>query len=59
GRIIAQCPEHQEGLILNLVDLNQTFYDPAAPFRDLAIRGILTNGPGDMEDERSQNRTVL
>lgn len=59
GKIIAQCPEHQEALLLNTVDLNQTFYDPSAAFRDLAIRGILTNGPDEIDDERSQNRTVL
>ncbi|MEJ5260661.1 MAG: carbon-nitrogen hydrolase family protein [Anaerohalosphaeraceae bacterium] len=59
GRILAQCPEHQEGMIVNTVDLSQTFYDPSGPFRDLAIQGILTNGPGEIADERSGNRTCL
>jgi predicted amidohydrolase len=59
GKIIAQCPEHREGMLLNTVDLNQSFYDPSAPFRDLAIQGILTNGPGEIDDERSRNRTVF
>ncbi len=59
GRIISQCAEHKEDLIVNTVDLSRTFYDPAAPFRDLATEGILTNGPEFLEDRRTKNRTVL
>jgi len=59
GRILNQCPEHQESLLLNTVDVSRTFYDPAAPFRDLAVKGILTNGPGEIDDERSRKRTIL
>jgi predicted amidohydrolase len=59
GRIISQCEDHKEGLIVNTVDLSKTFYDPAASFRDLAIEGILTNGPEFLEDRRSKDRTLL
>jgi predicted amidohydrolase len=59
GRIISQCEDHKEGLILNTVDLSRVFYDPAAPFRDLAIEGILTNGPEFLEDRRSRERMIL
>jgi predicted amidohydrolase len=59
GEIISQMEEHKEGLIINRVDTSQTFYDPSAPFRDLAIGGALTNGPGEIDDPRSQNRTGL
>jgi predicted amidohydrolase len=59
GEIVSQMEDHTEGLILNRVDLSQTFYDPSAPFRDLAIRGLLTNGPEELNDSRSHNRTCL
>jgi predicted amidohydrolase len=59
GEITSQMEEHKEGLILNSVDTSQTFYDPSAPFRDLAIRGLLTNGPEELNDIRSQDRNCL
>jgi predicted amidohydrolase len=59
GKIVGQMEEHKEGLIINCVDTSQTFYDPSAPFRDLAIGGALTNGPGEIRDPRSQSRTDL
>lgn len=59
GEITSQMEDHNEGLILNRVDLSQTFYDPSAPFRDMAIRGLLTNGPEQLSDTRSQNRNCL
>ena len=59
GEIISRMEDHREGLILNRVDTSQTFYDPSAPFRDLAIRGLLSNGPGELTDPRSQNRREL
>lgn len=59
GRIASQCEDHKEGILINTVDLSKVFYDPAAPFRDLAIEGILTNGPEFLEDRRSKERTIL
>jgi deaminated glutathione amidase len=59
GEIISQMEEHKEGFILNRVDISESFYDPSAPFRDLAIRGLLTNGPEQISDTRSHNRTCL
>lgn len=59
GEITSQMEDHKEGLILNRVDLSQTFYDPSAPFRDLAIRGLLTNGPEQLNDPRSIHKTEL
>jgi predicted amidohydrolase len=59
GRIAAQLEDHREGIMINTVDTTLDFYDPAAPFRDLAIEGILTNGPGTINDPRSQNRRCL
>ncbi|MHC5154770.1 MAG: carbon-nitrogen hydrolase family protein, partial [Planctomycetota bacterium] len=43
GRIVGQLEDHKEGLMINSVDLNETFYDPTAPFRNMAIDGTLTN----------------
>jgi predicted amidohydrolase len=59
GEIIRQMEDHKEGMILSRVDISQTFYDPSSPFRDLAIRGLLTNGPEQRRDTRSENRTSL
>lgn len=59
GRIVAQLPDHKEGLMVNTVDMNRRFYDPSAAFRKLAIEGKLTNGPGPIQDPRSENVTEL
>ena len=59
GKIVAQLEDHKEGLMINTVDLNKSFYDPSAPFRDRAVEGQLTNGPNDIQDLRSINRSEL
>lgn len=59
GRIIGQLPEHIESMMVNKVNLNETFYDPAAPFRDLAIKGQFNNAPESISDPRSSNTTEL
>jgi deaminated glutathione amidase len=59
GRIAAQLPDHTEGVMVNTVDLNQDFYDPSAPFRDLAVEGNLTNGPGSLDDPQSIDTMTL
>lgn len=59
GRIVAQLPEHTEALMVNSVDLSQTFYDPSAPFRHLVLQGHLSNRTEPLEDPRSKNRQEL
>jgi hypothetical protein len=41
--------------MVNKVDLNRKFYDPMANFRDMAIKGKLSNGPKTIKDPRSRN----
>lgn len=59
GRIARQLPDHNDGLMLNTVDLSLPFYDPSAPFRKLAVEGKLSNGPETLDDPRSNNTTIL
>ncbi|NLW84335.1 MAG: carbon-nitrogen hydrolase family protein [Phycisphaerae bacterium] len=59
GRIAQQLADHTEGLLVDVVDLSQTFYDPSAPFRKLAVEGKLSNGPDTLDDPRSSNTIIL
>jgi predicted amidohydrolase len=59
GVIAAQLRPNRSGLMVNTVDLSQDFYDPMASFRELALAGKLTNGPGALDDPRSRNMTDL
>ncbi|MHC5158185.1 MAG: carbon-nitrogen hydrolase family protein [Planctomycetota bacterium] len=59
GRIIAQLSDHKAGLTINTIDLSETFYDPAAPYRDMAIDGKLTNAVESVKDVKSENRTSV
>lgn len=59
GRIAAQLEDHKDGLMVNTVDLAQTFYDPSAPFRKLVVEGKLSNGPSEINDRRSIKVTEL
>ena len=59
GRITGQLKSNRAGLMVNTVDLSREFYDPSRPYRDLAIRGILTNGPKKLKDKRSTNTKSL
>ena len=43
GKIIKQLQRNKPGMMINTIDLTQEFYDPMAGFRELAIKGILTN----------------
>jgi predicted amidohydrolase len=43
GKIVKQLQRNKPGMMINTVDLNEKFYDPMAGFRELAIKGILTN----------------
>lgn len=59
GRIVAQLEEHKEGMMINTIDLSETFYDPSAPYRDMAIDGKLTNAVETVKDVKSENRASL
>ena len=54
GRIVKQLKQNRAGMMVNTVDLNRKFYDPMADFRDMAIAGKLSNGPGIISDKRSK-----
>ena len=47
------------GMTENKVDLNKAFYDPAAKFREMAMKGKLSDGPGNIKDPRSRNIRTL
>jgi predicted amidohydrolase len=55
GRIAGQLPEHKESLMIHSVNLNDKFYDPIAPFRDIVVAGHLSNASGPLNDPRSTN----
>jgi predicted amidohydrolase len=53
GKIVAQLKSNHAGFMVNTVDTEQSFYDPSGPYRDMAMRGRLNNGPEDLDDPRS------
>ena len=53
GKIAAQLTDHTDGLMINTVDAHEKFYDPSAPFRNMAIDGKLTNQQTSINDSRS------
>lgn len=55
GEIKNELKYHQPGVMVNTVDTSLQFYDPSAKFRDIAMSGKLTNGPGDINDPRSKD----
>jgi deaminated glutathione amidase len=59
GVIAAQLKANRPGMMVNTVDLGHDFYDPMAGFRELALAGRLTNGPGPLNDPRSRDVTTL
>ena len=58
GCILKQLRFHRPGLMVNTVDLNRKFIDMMAPFRPLAMSGILSNGP-ELKDPRSRKTNIL
>ncbi len=54
GKIVRQLKANRAGVMVNTIDLNKKFYDPMAGFRDMAIAGGLSNGPGVISDKRSE-----
>jgi predicted amidohydrolase len=59
GEIVNELKTHKPGIMVNTVDTAKSFYDPSAQFRDLAMKGILTNGPGSINDPRSKDTKTL
>jgi predicted amidohydrolase len=59
GEIINELKTHKPGIMVNIVDTAKSFYDPSAKFRGLAMKGILTNGPAQMNDPRSKDTKIL
>jgi predicted amidohydrolase len=59
GKIINQLKSNKSGMMINVVDLNETFYDPSADFRDDAIEGKLTNAQKQIDDPRAENRHII
>ena len=59
GKIVGQLRFNKAGIMINTVDLEKQFYDPAADFRDIVIAGALSNGPNAIEDQRSRNTKIL
>lgn len=59
GVIVAQLRMNRPGITVNTVDLGKPFYDPMKGFREMALAGRLTNGPGDLDDPRSRIVTTL
>ena len=55
GKIVRQLRQNLAGIMVNKVDLKKKFYDPMANFRDMAIRGRLSNGPKNINDPQSGN----
>jgi deaminated glutathione amidase len=59
GVIAGQLRPNRPGMMVNTVDLARDLYDPMAGFRELAVAGTLTNGPGDLDDPRSRDVSIL
>lgn len=59
GVIATQLRPNRPGMFLGTVDLARDFYDPMTGFRELALAGQLTNGPGILDDPRSADVTIL
>ncbi|OQA01160.1 MAG: (R)-stereoselective amidase [Planctomycetes bacterium ADurb.Bin401] len=55
GEIINELKLNTTGIMVNTVDTSIPFYDPSAKFREIAIKGILTNGPQILNDPRSKD----
>ncbi len=59
GKIARQLRSNRAGVMVNTVEMKKKFYDPMADFRDMVIRGKLSNAPKTIRDPRSKNTTIL
>jgi predicted amidohydrolase len=58
GTIIASLKQHQPGVMVNRVDMTRQFYDASKPFREMAMKGALSNGEP-VRDPRSRDRRSM
>jgi len=58
GKITQQLPLNRPGIMTNTIDLNKTYYDLMATFRNAALKGALNSGLA-IHDPRSQNTTCF
>lgn len=58
GKIVAQLNFNRAGVTINTLDFTKDYYDASGPFRDLAMKGRLSNGRK-INDPRSTNTTIL
>jgi predicted amidohydrolase len=59
GVIAGKLTDNEPGMLVSTVETSREFYDPMKDFRDLAVAGKLTNGPGQIDDPRSRNAQEL
>ena len=59
GKIARRLKPNRAGVMVNTVELKRKFYDPMDGFRDMAIKGKLSNAPKTIRDPRSKNTTIL
>ena len=59
GKIVKQLKNNRPGMMINTVDTNESYYDPSAPFREMAMTGKLTNRVKKISDPRSKNKCEL
>ncbi|MCD4831935.1 MAG: carbon-nitrogen hydrolase family protein [Anaerohalosphaeraceae bacterium] len=59
GEITKKLELNKPGVMINTVNTNAAFYDPTEKFRNATMGGKLTNGDGQIDDERSTNTTEL
>ncbi|MCF7975810.1 MAG: carbon-nitrogen hydrolase family protein [Phycisphaerae bacterium] len=57
GKVVKRLPRNRTGVMVNTVDLGETFYDPMTGYRELAMQGQLNNGQCVTNDTRSDDRT--
>lgn len=58
GKIVASLNKNIKGSMVNNVNLDEDYYDPSEPFREMAMNGALSNGP-EIDDPRSKDTKCL
>lgn len=58
GKIVGTLNKNVNGSMVNNVSLDEDYYDPSEPFREMAMNGALSNGP-EIDDPRSKDTKCL
>ena len=58
GKIVASLNKNIKGSMMNNVNLDEDYYDPSEPFREMAMNGALSNAP-EVDDPRSKDTTCI